>query len=274
MNRAFSRESHAAVRPGEGRGRGGFTLLELLLAVAIFSIVLVAINTVFFASMRLRRSVTESVDAALPLNHALAMMRKDLQNAIGPAGVLAGNFRSGAPVGVALGQGSRSTSASSTTTTTANTSTTTTASPSGTFEAGGLSFFTTTGMLRDEVPFADIQEVNYQLLPSEEPNAAGKDLVRSVTRNLLTYATPTSDVQRLVSNVDQLEFQYYDGTQWRDSWDTTVGDVGLPTAVRVTIFLVPEKQVTLRQEPVQMTVLLNCNIGTNTVATTGQSQAQ
>ncbi len=271
MNRTSSSEPRGALPRAEVWGTAGFTLLELLLAVAIFSIVLVAINTVFFASMRLRRSVTEAVDAAIPLNHALSLMRRDLQNATGPAGVLAGTFRSGAPVGVRLGQASGSTSSTSTSSSsTANTPTT--AAPTGNFDAGGLSFFTTTGLLRDDVPFGEIQEVNYQLLTSEDANAAGKDLVRSVTRNLLTYSTPTSDTQRLVGNIDQLQFEYYDGTQWRDTWDTTSGDVGLPAAVRVSIFLVPEKQVAIRQEPVQMTVLLNCNIGTNTVATTGQSQ--
>jgi prepilin-type N-terminal cleavage/methylation domain-containing protein len=250
--------------PGPGRGRGGFTLLELLLAVAIFSIVLVAINTVFFASMRLRRSVTASIDAANPLNHALAAIRKDLQNAIGPAGTLAGNFRSGGPVGVALGQSPGSTTGGSSAST---------LGAGNSSQAGGLSFFTTVGMLRDDMPWGDIQEVNYQLLPSDQGDAAGKDLVRSVTRNLLTYATPTSEMQRLAGNVDQLEFQYYDGTQWRETWDTTIGDVGLPAAVRVRIQLVPEKEVSVRQEPIQMTVLLNCNIGTNTTAS-AETQAQ
>src|SRR4029077_1492226 len=81
-----------------------------------------------------------------------------------------------------------------------------------------------------------IQEVNYQLMePLNPANAYGKDLVRSVTRNLLATGTQEADLQRLMNNVQSLDFFYFDGSQWRADWDTSAGDSGLPLAVRVRV---------------------------------------
>ena len=46
-----------------------------------------------------------------------------------------------------------------------------------------------------------------------------------------------------MTGVTALTFQYYDGTGWRDSWDTTDGDTNntLPYAVRMTVTLMPER---------------------------------
>src|SRR5438876_1230732 len=68
----------------------GFTLLELLLAVSIFALVLAAINSVFYAAMRLQRSAARTVEEALPIQQALVILKKDLQGIVAPGGVLAG----------------------------------------------------------------------------------------------------------------------------------------------------------------------------------------
>src|ERR1019366_5839473 len=47
-----------------------FTLIELVLAIGITAIVLVAINGIFFSAMHLRESVTEAVDGSLPVQQA------------------------------------------------------------------------------------------------------------------------------------------------------------------------------------------------------------
>jgi prepilin-type N-terminal cleavage/methylation domain len=64
--------------------RRGFTLLEVLLAVAIFAIVLLAMNTVFFSALRLERATNRTLDERWPLNQALAVLRRDLQGAVQP----------------------------------------------------------------------------------------------------------------------------------------------------------------------------------------------
>ena len=63
------------------------------------------------------------------------------------------------------------------------------------------------------------------------------DLVRCVNRNLLATTTQTPEIQSLMGNVQTLQFDCYDGTQWRNTWDTSAGDTNLPVAVRVRIQL-------------------------------------
>lgn len=236
-----------------------FTLIEVLLAVAIFSMVLVAINTVFFASMRLRQRVTENVQEGLPLERALTLLRRDLQNAVPPGGVLAGNFSSSGPVGN-LGTGQNKQGAAGNLSASANT--------------GGLDFFTTTGALSADAPWGDIQEVNYQLMePLDPANSYGRDLVRSVTRNILATATPTPDMQHLLSHVQNVNFEFFDGSQWREDWNTANGDSGLPLAVRAHIQLAPNEAAgELSQQPLEMVVLLETESLTNATQVAGGGQ--
>ena len=74
-----------------------FTLIEVLLAVAISAVVLAAINTVFFGALHLRMTTSRSLDASLPLEQALTLLRRDLQGAMPPGtnGDLIGDFKSG-----------------------------------------------------------------------------------------------------------------------------------------------------------------------------------
>ncbi len=232
---------------------GGFTLIEVLLATSIFAIVLVAINTVFFAALHLRQRAAAALDESRPLDQALTLLRRDLQNAISPGGVLAGNFRGGNPSGTMTGTGTTTTSSGAA------------AGGQGTSQMGGLDFFTSTGTLSDDAPWGDIQEVNYQLTePLDRSTALGRDLVRSVTRNLLATSAQTTEVQRLMSNVEDLQFYYYDGTQWRDAWDTSMGDSGLPAAVRVRVQpALDPASGSRRLEPIEMVVLLDTQSSTN-----------
>jgi hypothetical protein len=61
-----------------------------------------------------------------------------------------------------------------------------------------------------------------------------------------------------------MQFLYFDGTQWRDSWDTSAGDTGLPAAVRVRIQLASNDGPSLRGvQPLEMVVLLESQSVTN-----------
>ncbi len=244
------------------RSKGAFTLIEVLLATAIFSIVLVAINTIFFAALTLRQRTSDVLEESLPLNRALAVLRRDLQNALPPSSgsnsfAMAGDFRSGSSGAAttafsAPGTGSRGGLANS-----------------GMAQNGGLDFFTSTGALSDDQPWGDIQEVNYQLMePLDRTHALGKDLVRSVVRNLLAASTQAPEVQRLAGNIQSLDFSYYDGTQWRDTWDTSAGDSGLPLAVRARVQLASDPATGARNlEPLEMVVLLEGQSATNQTRT-------
>jgi len=64
-------------------------------------------------------------------------------------------------------------------------------------------------------------------------------LVRKVTRDLLNETPPPPDVEVICRNVSSFSVQYYDGTAWSSTWDSTLQqtDNNLPTAVQVTIAL-------------------------------------
>jgi type II secretion system protein J len=240
------------MQTGKARGQrnaGGFTLIEVLLALAISAIVMVAINAVFATAVRLRDRTTGVLEDSMPINRALELLRNDLKGAVGPGGFLAGDFKCGAQsMGTSMGL-------------------------SGEAGGGGLDFFTSTGHIGDSAPWGDVQEVFYELQTPDSRDEAGMKLVRCVNRNLLATTTQTPDVQWLMSGVETVEFDCYDGSQWRGSWDTSLGDTNLPAAVRVRIQLVSkEGEVARNRQPLELIVpLLAQTIRTNSATTTDSS---
>jgi len=216
--------------------------MEMLLALAVSAIVVAAIGGVFYSALRLRERTAAAVDQAAPLRQALAVIRRDLQGVLPPSGLLAGDFKTGASSG-------------------------------GAAQGAGLQFYTSTGAMKDDAPWGDIQQVIYELRPSSQPaRAAGNDLIRSVTRNLLGTA-PEPAEQWLMGNVQSLEFSCYDGASWLPSWDTTLGNTNLPAAVRIRIQLASDNGADARnQEPIEMVIPLVSLSRTNQTQSAGGGQ--
>jgi general secretion pathway protein J len=192
----------------------GFTLVEVILAMAICAIVLVAINAVFATAVRLRDRTSAGVDEMLPIDRTLEVVRRDLKGTVGPRGYLAGDFKCGAQaMGTSMGL-------------------------SGEAGGAGLDFVTATGQISDRSPWGDLQEVVYELKAPTDKNQTGMDLVRCVNPNLLATSTQAADIRPLMSHVETADFDCYDGSQWRNTWDTSSGDTNLPVAVRIRIRLV------------------------------------
>lgn len=214
----------------------GFTLLELLLAVAIFAIILLAIHVTFYGAIRLRNQTTTALDRAVPLQHALAILRRDLMNILPPGGVFAGPFQS----------------IPETTTTNLN--------PDSLLSLSGRrispDLYTASALVTERLPWAEIQKVAYLLTPSTNP-AAGLELVRSITRNLLPAFDEEPEMQLLLAGVEEVYFEFYDGETWRDSWDSTAEELPpLPLAIRVQVELLPEETASVRPAPVELLVPL------------------
>jgi hypothetical protein len=208
----------------------------MILAVGVAAIVLMAISAVLFAALHLRDATQAAVDEATPVDLALAVMRRDLQCAVPPEpnGVLTGDFKAGNVASL------------------------------GTSLPVSAEMFTATGALHDNEPWADVQRVTYSLRDAADRNAAGKDLVRSVTRNLLSTATPEIADQTLLSGVASLRFSCFDGAQWLETWDTTdmsTSDTNLPLAVRIQIQLAGSDKTAL---PVEILVPIDSQSRTNT----------
>lgn len=215
----------------------------MVLAIGVAAMVLIAVNTALFASLRLRDATADVVDAATPLDQAAAFIRRDLQCVVTPTNgtskVLSGDFRAG------------------------------NISSPGVPEAVAIEMFTATGALSENAPWADIQRVTYELKPPTDRAATGKDLYRSVVRNLLTLTTPDVQDQLLLSGVASIKFTCFDGAQWQETWDTTgatTTETNLPLAVRVDIQMAGNRAVAA--QPIELVVPIDAQTRTNAVLTT------
>ena len=223
-----------------------FTLIEMVLAIGVAAMVLIAVNTALFASLRLRDATANVVDAAAPLDQTVTFIRRDLQCMVTPTNgtskVLSGSFRAG------------------------------NISSAGVSESVAVEMFTATGALSANAPWADIQRVTYELKQPNDRNAVGRDLYRSVVRNLLTLTTPDVQDQLMLSGVQDIKFTCFDGAVWQEVWDTTgltSTYTNLPLAVRVDIQMAGKNAATA--QPIELVVPIDAQMRTNTVltATTG-----
>jgi type II secretion system protein J len=219
--------------------QNAFTLIEMILAIGIAAIVLIAVSAVFFTSLHLRDDTSDIVDAATPIDATVTFLKRDLQCCVTPTNgtskVLSGGFRAGdglTSVGVS--------------------------------DPVAIEMFTATGALSDSQPWGDIQRVTYELKNSTDASAPGKDLYRSVLRNLLAVSTPTADDQLMLRGVASVKFSCYDGATWQDAWDTTsptAVNTNLPLAVRVTIQMAGNANA----QPVEIVVPIDSVSRTNMV---------
>jgi general secretion pathway protein J len=220
-----------------GFSRYGFTLLELLLAILVFAVVLVAIHLVFFTAIRLRNRTAEAVERSLPLQQTLAIIKRDITNIVPPGGPLSGALQS-TPTSSSSGDMSGAMNLSS---------------------QSGPQFYTATGIVDDSTPWAEVRRVSY-ILAAPTNDTQGLDLYRSVARNLLPVTGDETDNQFLMSGVDYIAFQYYDGNAWRDTWDSTLVDSAtgltnnLPRAIKLELQLHNENPTAGTPAPVQLVV--------------------
>src|ERR1043166_1757148 len=233
------RRAHSIPRLG---GRA-FTLIEVTLALAVSAIILAAVGGVFYSAVRLRERTMAMMDEAAPLQQTVSLLRRDLKGAVPPGGVLAGFLQSGVVSGNLR-------------------------------QNDGIEIYTTTGTMSDNAPWGDIQKVTYQLQDSTTgPRSAGRDLVRSVTRNLISTTAEETEDQWLMGNIQDLQFSYFDGTSWQTSWDSTVGGTNLPSAVRVRLQLAPDQSgVNRASDPIDLVFPLVCQSRTNVTDTAGGTQ--
>ena len=188
------------------RAQRGFTLLELLLATAVGSIVLIVIQTTFFGALRLHNTTHARIEEDRMVHRTRGIVRRDLAGIMLPGGTLSGQLQS--ENDSALSTGSHG-------------------------ERVSPDIFTNSGKIDGWSPFSDVQMVAYYLAPATG-GEAGKNLVRVVTRNLLPVQEPGADDVVLLHDVVSASVSYYDGAGWIDTWDSEATST-LPTAIKFSL---------------------------------------
>jgi len=192
--------------------RKGFTLLEILLAMATSAIVLSVITTVYFSALQLRNRTMESYDEVLPLQHTIMVLKRDLAEVMPPGGTLSGEIQTEpsddqAVTSMNLLLGGR--------------------------QVGPL-LYTASGSIDEYTPFADVRRVAYFLVNPTNNVSPGFDLIRVSSGNLLPSTTDQPTSRWLMGGIESMGFQFYDGTSWINTWDSETSGTA-PAAIKVQI---------------------------------------
>ena len=211
--------------------------MELLLGTAIGAIVLVVIQTTYFAALRLHNTTHERIAEDRSLQRTLGIVRRDFAGLMLPGGVLSGELQ------------------------TTNFSSTV----SGSYgDRVSPDLFTNSGRIDGWSAFSDVQMVAYYLSPATG-SSNQRDLIRVVTRNLLPVQETTAEQTVLLQGVASAEVLFYDGSGWTDSWDSTATQT-LPTALKFSLVMAARDFNQPATAPIELVVPI--------VATTTTSQQQ
>ena len=220
------------------RGCGAFTLLELLVALAMAGIIAGSLYSGLRIGFRARNSAESAVEPIRTAELATSLLRADFESALPVTGTLSGPFvgtdaagNAGlpadtvsfftlgnptdpftAPAAGAAGAGMNSNAAGGAAG----------AAFGGAFSSGGT-------------PNGEARMVEIGLVP--DPTTGEPLLVRSVTTNLLAQVTPEPFQEVLCRGVRSLNLRYYDGLAWQETWDSALRDNVIPSAVELTIEL-------------------------------------
>jgi type II secretion system protein J len=189
--------------------RGGFTLLELVVALGMIAVLAVSLYASVHIAFAARNSAEAAIDPPRSAALALDILQQDLQNALPPGG----NFPQGMTFEATQAQDDRG------------------------HEADDVIFFSTAEAPKHIDSNGDVKQIELTVLDPANSTQQGHVLARRVTGNLLAQVTPTPDDEVLCRNVSSLTFQYYTGSEWMPTWDSTQEDNTLPAAVQITLVL-------------------------------------
>jgi type II secretion system protein J len=186
----------------------GFTLLELLVGTAITAVLAGSLYATLHIAFKARRGADAAVTQMRRAELAVELMRADIESAMLPKGILAGQFlgedetdRAGRPMDSLVMH----------------------------CTAGGAAHTEGTG---------DVRMVEFACEPAED--GMSMVLVRRVSCYLLATSVEEPEPEVICRGVRALDMKYFDGIDWQDSWDSTTRDNTLPLAVEVTMELVAE----------------------------------
>lgn len=201
--------------------RSGFTLLEIILASAIMAVIALSVFTALRLAYQARDRALSAVGPSRAAEIALDMIRRDLENALPPKGVLSREFLGDE------GPEVPGTSAIRFYAVGANPDLSQNTAPRYGASMTGISQQNPTGSS------GSIERIDLIVR-----NIGGEPvLVRSVLRNLLSSTEPPTEDEVLCRGVTGFRVRYFDGYQWSETWDSTQYENVLPIAVEVSLEL-------------------------------------
>ncbi|HVX83363.1 MAG TPA: type II secretion system protein GspJ [Phycisphaerae bacterium] len=243
--------SAAQFHPGTRRSAGAFTLLELMVALAIVAIITLALSQSIYSAFKAKSTAEAAMDPASRIGISMDFLVRDFSSALPPTGTLAYEFEgtdngdqddviffapTDSPTGPTLraidtdpngnslgGLGGGLLSGAS----------------GGTGGGGMLAGLGGSGSGVSSGPNnADVKQVEYTIAPDDGGTPC---LMRYVTSDLLADVQPDPDQEIICRGVQTFNVEYFDGTTWQTSWDSTATDPQneLPVAVRITLELTP-----------------------------------
>lgn len=189
---------------------GGFTLLELLVAIALMDVIALTLYSSMYIGFRTKENSQAMLRPYQIINPAFETIRKDLANVLEPDGILAGVF-----VGEDVPWDNRQ-------------------------DADTLSFYSGGYHPAEDEIASNVVKVGYVL---------GTDTIRKqiilkrlVWTNLLSPRELEPQAEEVICRgLAGFDVQYFDGTAWLESWDSTANENQLPRGVRVTLTIYEEE---------------------------------
>ena len=188
--------------------QAGFTLMEVMFATMAFALILLVMQMTFSGVLGLRNRAQKRVDQQAILSQAMTIMKRDLENMIVTGGLMAEGL-------ICTEMGSPD------------------------MPNDQLEFYSTTGVVSDQFPWGDVQKVGYLLgvdpMQTVTTNL-GQALMRLSLNTLPLEANEEPPVETLMlDNVRSMEFEFFDGLQWLQTWDSNVNEPAVPLAVRAMV---------------------------------------
>lgn len=195
------------LHPRHFRSRRAFTLLELIVAMALVAIVATSLYAALAISFNARNSARAQTEVMGSAMIALDIVEQDFRNAVPPDGTLTAPFV-GSMQRIGLGS------------------------------VATVSFCT---VARDPVAIDESGNVNpffdsrRWVEISAVDTGDGLTLIRRIQRNLLTESAFEVEEEPLITGLASFEVRYFDGYDWLEEWDSELqGDV-MPLAVEIVL---------------------------------------
>jgi len=182
-----------------------FTMLELLVAMALMVVIASCLYTALYTAFRAKRSALSAVEPTSLAINAIELIKQDTYGVLPPGGILAGAFIGNDSLGV------------------------------NGVDADSLEFYTTHIYSENDHPVGGLGKIELVLEEDTDYDRENYRLVRRITTNLLSPRAIDPEEQVLCRNVKSLNLQYFDGDNWLDEWDSTADANSLPLAMEIDI---------------------------------------